>query len=396
MRTVLLILFGSSIALVLYTYAIYPVILLLAHTVTGALGNVRFLLSRRGRRLADRETFAEGDWPTVSFLLAARNEETMLPRKLGYFLALGYPSDRLELLVGSDASDDRTVEIAGNAGDERIRLFDFRDRSCKIGVLKKLIPEAKGEILVLSDANTFFETDALRNLVRHFANPEVGAVSGELRLVAPDGSLKTEGAYWRYETILKTLESRFDAVLGANGGNYAVRKALFPEIPPETIIEDFVIPLLIRKRGFRTPFDPEAVAREQNPIDPAGEFRRRVRIGAGCAQSLPLIAPLLNPRYGMLAFALWSHKILRWLVPFALLTALGSNALIVGSEPSPFFRFALAAQVLFYLVSWVRWKSSSVASQFVALNAALLVGFVKFGFGRHKVTWEPTVRTANG
>lgn len=393
-----IILFWLSAATVAYAYVIYPFILFVLHVVKAVVESVRFLVTRQGRRIADRPGFSEDTLPIVSFLLAAHNEEAILASKIRNFLSIDYPADRVELLIGSDASDDRTVAIARGAGESRVRVFDFRERSGKIGVLQKLVAEARGQILVFSDTNTFLEPRALRMLVRPFADPRVGAVCGELRLQAPDGTLQSEGAYWRYETILKTLESRFGCVLGANGGNYAVRRALFPRIPPNTIIEDFVIPLKIRAAGYRTPFESEAVALEQNPVDPGAEFRRRVRIGAGNAQSIALISTLLAPSYGMVAFALWSHKILRWLVPFALIAALAASIALLDR---PVFVALLVLQLAFYATAAVGWalhargKPQGVLGlpyMFVLLNAALILGYLQYALNRHRVSWDRTRR----
>jgi cellulose synthase/poly-beta-1,6-N-acetylglucosamine synthase-like glycosyltransferase len=393
-----MVLFWLSAGTIAYAYLIYPLILFVLHVAKTVAESVRFLITRKGRRKADRPGFTEETLPAVSFLLAAHNEEAILEAKLRNFLALEYPTDRVELLIGSDASDDRTVEIARGIGERRVRVYDFRERSGKIGVLQKLADEATGDILVLSDTNTFFEPRALRMLVRPFADPRVGAVCGELRLQAPDGTLQSEGAYWRYETILKTLESRFGAVLGANGGNYAVRRTLFPRIPLDTIIEDMVIPLKIRGNGYQTPFEPEAVALEQNPVDPGAEFRRRVRIGAGNAQSIRLIYPLLNPKYGMLAFALWSHKILRWIVPIAMAAAFVTNIALLNR---PMFLVLFLLQVAFYglaAIGWLRHGRGkpqglyALPYMFVLLNVALGMGYIQYATKRHRVSWDRTRR----
>jgi cellulose synthase/poly-beta-1,6-N-acetylglucosamine synthase-like glycosyltransferase len=368
-------LFWFAAAVVVYTYVIYPLLLFILHVAKAVGDSIRFLITRKGRRIADREGFSEDTLPMVSFLLAAHNEEAILEAKIRNFGEVDYPSDKVELLIGSDASDDRTVEIARGIDDNRVRVYDYQDRGGKIGVLQKLVPEAHGDILVFSDTNTLIEPRALRMIVRSFADSRVGAVCGELRLQAPDGTLQSEGAYWRYETIIKTLENRFGCVLGANGGNYAVRRSLFPEIPPNTIIEDFVIPLKIRGAGYRTPFESEAIAIEQNPVDAGAEFRRRTRIGAGNAQSLSIIYPLLAPRHGMLAFALWSHKILRWFVPFALMIAVGTNLALLDR---PAFVVLFVAQVALYAMAVV--------------NAALFLGYVQYLFGKHRVSWDRTHR----
>jgi cellulose synthase/poly-beta-1,6-N-acetylglucosamine synthase-like glycosyltransferase len=393
-----IILFLLAAAVVVYSYLIYPVLLFVMHLAKAVGESARFLVTREGRRAEDREGFDEETLPSVSFVLAAYNEEAILESKIRNFLALDYPSAKKELLIGSDASDDRTAALARAVGDPRVRVFDYRERSGKIGVLQKLVPEATGDILVFTDANTFLEPRALRMLVRPFADDRVGAVCGELRLQAPDGTLQSEGAYWRYETILKTLENRFGCVLGANGGNYAVRRSLFPDIPPNTIIEDFVIPLKIRGLGYRTPFEPRAIAIETNPVDPRAEFRRRSRIGAGNAQSISLIGHLLSPRHGMLAFALWSHKVLRWLVPYALVIALLANVALLDR---PLFVVFFILQLLFYAaaaVGWVRQLQDrkpgvfGIPYMFVVLNIALAVGYAKFALGKYGVQWDRTGR----
>jgi cellulose synthase/poly-beta-1,6-N-acetylglucosamine synthase-like glycosyltransferase len=392
------ILFWFAAAIVVYTYLIYPLILFVLHVAKAVADSIRFLITRKGRRIADREGFSEEGLPVVSFLLAAHNEEAMIGAKIRNFLEIEYPQEKVELLVGSDASDDRTVEIAGGIADTRVRVFDFQERSGKIGVLQKLLTHARGDILVFSDTNTLLEPRALRMIIRPFVDPKVGAACGELRLQAPDGTLQSEGAYWRYETIIKTLENRFGCVLGANGGNYAVRKSLFPSIPAGTIIEDFVIPLKIRGAGYRTPFESEAVAIEQNPVDAGAEFRRRTRIGAGNAQSLPLIYPLLAPKYGMLAFALWSHKILRWSVPIALFVAMGTNLALLDR---PVFIVLFILQLAFYGMAMVGWYRQArgqsqgvfgIPFMFVLLNGALALGYLQYLFGKHRVSWDRTGR----
>lgn len=390
-------LFWASLALIAYTYLVYPFLLLTLTALKNFLGTLRFLLHRTGRRIGDRS--ATSDLPTVSILVAARNEEAVLLQKLKNFAEVDYPAEKIELLIGSDSSTDRTVEIANRSGDKRVRVFDFRDRAGKIGTLHKLLEQAKSDLIVLGDANTFLRPNAVRMMARHFEDPNVGAVCGELRLEAPDGTLQTEGAYWRYETAIKMLESGFDAVLGANGGLYAVRRHLFPRIPPDTIVEDFVIPLKIRERGFRTPYEPEAIAIERNPVDPKGEFRRRVRIGTGCAQSIPLVWGLLHPRFGMVALALLSHKMIRWLVPFAMITVLISNLFLIHR---PLFLAFLVAQAFFYGAAALgsllhrlgrRPGLLGIAHMFVTLNGALGIGFFKYFLGQHQVAWDRTART---
>jgi len=392
------VLFFVSIGLVVYTYAFYPAILFLLSVLKTAATSLHYFLTRRGRRIDDRTSCGEEYFPKVSLLLAARNEEELVSQKIENSLALDYPENQLELLIGSDASEDRTVEIVRNLRDPRVRLFDYRERHGKLGVLLNLLPEAEGEIVLLSDTNTFLEPEALRKMVRHFQDPCVGVVCGELRLTAPDGTLQSEGTYWRYETILKTLEGQLDCVLGANGGIYALRKELFPSIPTDTIVEDLVIPLKIRILGYRTRFESEAIALERNPIDSQQEFRRRVRIGAGCAQSISMIYPLLSARYGLLSFSLFSHKFVRWAVPLALPLAFLSNMFLISYS---FFLGTFLIQILGYLMALGGWWREhkrrelgvfGLPYMFVLLNTALALGYVKYFRGMFRPTWERSTR----
>jgi cellulose synthase/poly-beta-1,6-N-acetylglucosamine synthase-like glycosyltransferase len=386
------------VAVVAYTYVLYPILLLVLYLFRTSFESLRTLLLRSGRRLSDRLELSDEHLPTISFVLAARNEVLVIEQKIRNFLEIRYPKEKMELLIGSDASEDGTVAIARRYESVRVRIFDFKKRSGKTGVLKKLVPEARGEILVLSDANTFFRKETVRNLVRHFSDPRVGAVCGELRLEAPDGSLQTEGVYWRYETILKTMEGAFGSVLGANGGIYAIRAHLFPRVPIDTISEDFLIPLLIRKQGYRMPFDREAVAFEKNPVDPAGEFRRRVRIGSGCVQALVHIAPLLSPRFGFLAFALFSHKLMRWSVPIALIGALVTNLLLLNQSG---YLLLFVVQIVFYVLAWAghhRYARGEPLGLltfpflFITLNLALLIGYYEYFATERSLGWERTER----
>jgi cellulose synthase/poly-beta-1,6-N-acetylglucosamine synthase-like glycosyltransferase len=238
--------------------------------------------------------------------------------------------------------------------------------------------------------------------VRHFDNAKVGAVCGELRLVHPDGASADEGAYWRYELVLKILESRLDSVLGANGAIYAMRRELFPALTARLITEDFIIPMKVRSRGFRVLYDPEAVALETAPAGVEDEFRRRVRIGAGNWQALWYCRDLLLPWKGFVSLAFWSHKVLRWFAPFMLAAGLAANACLLGT---PFWRVIFALQLAFYAAAAAGYVLRRmrlpagplrIAHYFVAINLALALGLARGMLGRQRAAWERTSREVAG
>jgi len=345
---------------------------------------------------------AEEELPSISLLIAAYNEETEIEDRLRNALATDYPSERLEIAVGSDGSTDATAQLVRRYADHGVRLLDFKNRRGKASVLNAAIPELKGEIVLLSDANTHNDSQAARKLVRWFRDPKVGAVCGKLVLTDPVTGRNADGLYWKYETFLKLCENRLGALLGANGAIYAIRKDLYVPIPAATLVDDFVIPLLAKVRtGCSITYESEAIAHEETPPDVRAEFHRRSRIGAGGFQSIGMLWRLLDPRQGWIAFTFLSHKILRWLCPFFLIGALASNAMLL-SNGRAFYRYLLLAQVAFYLVSLLaavappsRWlKPLRLASLFSGMNLALLVGFIRWLVGSQKGAWRRTIRLA--
>jgi cellulose synthase/poly-beta-1,6-N-acetylglucosamine synthase-like glycosyltransferase len=374
--------FWAAAVLLAQTYFLYPLWLL--------------LLSRL--RPAWRATsIGSGVWPSVSLVVAAHDEASCIEEKLSNSLALDYPPDRLEVLIGSDGSTDGTDELVRAFPDPRIRL-SAAPRAGKTSVLNRCIPLAQGEVVVLSDANTRIEPGALKALVRHFGDPEVGAVCGRLQLYNPTRAEYEESAYWKYESWLKALEGMQGAVVGANGGLYALRRELFTSLPPSTIVDDFVIALRLLDQGYRVLYEPEALAAEETTEDYGREFGRRARIAAGNFQSLGLVPGLLSPLRGFPAFAFWSHKVLRWCAPALMLVALAANAALLDR---PFYRFTMAAQVGFYALallgrvavgpSLLR-RVAGVAYYFVTMNLAIVVGFWRFLRNSQAAAWERTAR----
>ena len=378
--------FWSCAGLIAYSYAFY--------------GPLVWGLSRwRGRRNIAPD-LSDDDFPSISLLIVAHNEETVIGRRLGNALAVDYPRDRLEVVVASDASSDRTPAIVREFAARGVRLIEFVSRQGKAAAINRAIPQLQGQLIVLSDANTDFDVLAARKLARWFHDPAVGVVCGRLVLADPRTGRNVDSLYWRYETILKQCESRLGGLLGANGAIYAVHRSFFTPVPDGTIVDDLVIPLVARLRHRCTIlYDPEAIAREETPADLREEFRRRARIGAGCLESLPLLWPLLNPRWGFVAFAFFSHKILRWLCPFFLIGLLGSSLALANR---PFYAFAVCAQLTLYAIAGAALFAPprltlptclAVPAMFFSMNAALLAGFYRWLRPRSPAAWTPTART---
>lgn len=387
--------FWCAALLLLHTYFFYPLCLFALDGVAQVLHTIRFM--KKGED--QRQELKAGPAPSVSLVVAAYNEASCIRQKLENSLALEYPAGRFEVLIGSDGSTDGTNEIVQACTDSRVRLSPAQ-RAGKTTVLNRCIPSAKGDIIVLSDANTMIEPGAIQALVRHFEDPEVGAVCGKLRLYNPTKQDYEESAYWSYESLIKFYEGKRGAVVGANGGLYAIRRTLFTQLPPSTIVDDFVIPLRILEQGYKVVYEAAAVAHEETTEDYGKEFGRRARIAAGNFQSLKMVPGLLLPTAGFASFAFWSHKLLRWCAPALMALALLANLFLLDSV---FYRLTLFTQVMFYALAYLGKagvlkgtgrRIASMAYYFVTMNLAIVVGFWRFLRNAQKAAWDRTARAA--
>jgi cellulose synthase/poly-beta-1,6-N-acetylglucosamine synthase-like glycosyltransferase len=383
--------FWLSIAAVAYNYAGYPVLLFICATIAQAGRDLRFLLSRRDRRgrAADR-------LPNVAILIAAFNEQDVIEAKLRNTALLHYQTGQVEVLLGLDAPTDASAERAQSVTIPSLRIFEFPVRRGKLQVLRDLVQRTEAEVLVFTDANTILDSECLHKLVRHFSDPTVGAVSGEEMRVGGEGC-SGESLYWRYESAIKLLESRLNCLLGANGAIYAVRRELFNP-GTASLVEDLQIPLQIRFSGYRVVYDPEAIAMEDIVPSVEGQFQRRIRIAAGIYQTLFQNPGYLNPLKGAPAFAFFSHRLLRLLAPFLLLTALAANFTLAWH---PLYVAILACQLLFYAMAavgcWLRIagkasRALALPSQFCLMNTAYIFGLTRYLMGRQALTWKVTPR----
>jgi cellulose synthase/poly-beta-1,6-N-acetylglucosamine synthase-like glycosyltransferase len=387
-ETLAIVLTLTSFGLLLYTYVGYPALLWLLNRV-----------------IPEPESLSTepAEWPEVSILLSAYNEENIIADRLKNLLDLDYPRARLEILVGSDGSTDRTCEIANRFNPQGVRLVAFEERRGKASVINDLVSLARGEIAVLTDANTFFYPDAVRELVKAFwRHPSACAVLGRLDLRSSEETGNLDGMYWRYDTFIKTLESRFGSVVGGNGAIYACRRKRYQPISREAISnDDFLIPMLMRLHsGGQVFFVPSARAWEMSPERIRDEFGRHVRIGAGALQGLLWTWRLLLPWKGRVAVAYLSHKVLRWFGPWFMLVGFGANLWLLDL---PFFHSLFVGQLVVCGLALgatlvrhvpILGKAANGARYFLVLNAALLLGFIRFALGAGRPTWEPTPRRA--
>ncbi len=330
----------------------------------------------------------------VSMILVVKNEEEVIAGKLQNLLSLEYPAEKVEILVVSDGSTDRTDAILRDfARGRRVRIVQKPSSQGKAAGLNDAVKLATGEILLFTDARQMIEPGALRCLLENFADPEVGCASGELMLgdVTLGETEKGMGLYWRVEKTIRELESGSGSVVGATGALYAARRELLTQIPADTILDDVYVPMHIAQQGMRVVFDGRSRAWDSPDLGNRREFARKVRTLTGNYQLLQL-APWLLSGKNPICFEFISHKLLRLVVPFALAAALVSSFLV----QEPFYRILGVLQLAFYAVSILGLahlkrgpltRVADAALTFVVLNAAALVAFKNFVTGR-RVAWS--------
>jgi len=367
-------LFWLSLALIFVAYAGYPIWLYF---------RARFL-TRPVRRASI--------FPSVTILLAVHNEEKYLPAKLHNLAALDYPPDHVGVIVVSDGSTDETNKILAAWESANRRTVILSNHCGKAVALNRGVAEAKGEIIVFTDARQTIASDALKNLVANFGDPSVGCVSGEL-MIGPDPAADSAGGvglYWQLEKKIRYWEGLAESTVGATGAFYAVRRNLLLPLPQETILDDVYIPFQVVRQGQRVVFEPKALAWDDLKPGPKQEFHRKVRTLIGNYQLLQL-APWILKRPNPLRFQFICHKLLRLLVPFALVGLLLSTFWL----RKEIYGLALVLQLVFYALSALRIfrarvgiisRLSDIPLTFIVLNAAAAVAFIYFVTGR-KAVW---------
>jgi len=384
--------FWASLAAVTWTYAGYPLLLL--------------ALARRRRRSPHppRPTEDPPFEPTVTIIVSAYNEEKAIRRKLERTLALDYPPEKLEVIVASDSSTDRTHDIVRELGPRGVRLVVLPERAGKTAAQNQAAAAAKGEVLIFTDATTELDRGSVRQLCASFVDPRVGCVGAELEYVSEGGSAvgKGGGLYWRYEKRVKELESQVSTLIGVSGCLYAVRANAYRPIEPD-LISDFVVAGDVFQRGFITVYGGGTVSSERTHEETGREFEMRVRVIVRTINALVRRARMLNPlRYGFFSFQLFSHKVLRYLVPELLIAifASGLYLALAGGSSAPVYRAFLIAQLALYLAAAVGWLRQRLGLRlpfvhvpfyFVVVNLAALWALMLYLRGERNVTWT-TVR----
>lgn len=372
--------FWSASALLLYVYILYP---LLARFLAGHLG--------KPVRLGDQ-------LPSVTVVVSAYNEEKGIRAKLDNLLALDYPHHLIDITVVSDASTDSTDELVRSYGSSRVRLLRVDGRKGKTACQNAAASVAQGEILLFTDATTSLDSRSIRNLVSHFGSPDIGCVAG--RLVYVSGAAHATGkgseAYWDQEIVLRMAESALGSLIGVSGCLYAVRRAAYRPIDPQ-LISDFVISWHMREQGLRTVLAVDAICFEETLDRGKQELSMRVRVALRSINALISESRFLNPgRFGLFAWQLWSHKLLRYASPFLWLVALAANAVLAAHSLR--YLILLAGQASLIVAGAagfaLQWRGSSTtllwpAYYFLLTNVASLIAAFSYVRGERMMTWKP-------
>jgi Glycosyltransferases, probably involved in cell wall biogenesis len=378
-------LFVLCVVLFIFPYTIYPGFLLL----------FKAFFSKSSDKNIDISTYQ----PKVTILVAAYNEEQVIADKIKNCLALNYPSNKIEILIASDGSSDKTEKIVNQFASDNgnVKLLAYKIREGKVNVLNKAIFHCSGEIIFFSDANAMYNSNAIVNAVRHFNNPQVGCVAGEKRIVqnSNDNNVSgREGLYWKVESLIKSMESDLDTVIGADGALYAIRRELYEELPKNTSVDDFLESMLIVIKGYKIAYEPEAFSLESSGESSGKEFNRKVRIAAGNFYNLKYLTSFL--KFNLRSFMFISHKLLRWISPFVLIfLTLLLVVLSIHSKPYQclllilLFTYLIGLMgVLFEKISLFRPKHFNFIGYFYLTVLSQLIGFIKFMDGSQKAIWE--------
>ena len=380
------IIFWISVLLVFHTYLFYPFILSILS------------LNKKNNELV----FSEDELPGVSIIISAFNEEDVIGDKLNSVIRSNYPENNYEIIIGSDASTDRTAEIASSFAAEynSINFFDYKERRGKGNVVNDLVSNARNPVLVLTDANVMFDPDTLKNLVRHFKNNKIGLVDTNMinKGLKKEGISYQEKAYISREVKIKNQEGRlWGAMMGPFGGCYAIRREDYSAVPPNYLVDDFYINMRIFKKGKYAINDLDARVFEDVSNNLKDEFRRKVRIATGNMQNLRTFYRLLFHK--RIAFGFLSHKVLRWFGPFFIIISLLSNVLLLNTRDLYIWTFLaqcvlILIPLLDYLFKLMGYHVPyfRLITHFYAMNLALLIGFFKSFRRISKGTWDRTER----
>jgi biofilm PGA synthesis N-glycosyltransferase PgaC len=383
-----------SIILVFYSYFGYALLIL-------------SYLELRKILLKKKEKNAPADFePHVSLIVAAFNEEDIIKSKIEDCLALNYPATKLKLVFVADGSTDKTVDIIKKY--PQIELHYIKERQGKVAAINRVMAAISSDYVIFCDANTFLNKDAVKEIMKHYNDEKIGAVAGEKKVISfttvnkpvKDG----EGLYWKYESRLKKIDSDFYSVVGAAGELFSIRTKLFDPVPPDVLLDDFIISMNICKKGYRVIYEPKAFAIEAPSLTMKDEQNRKTRISAGGFQSIIMLKDLLNIfKYGKVSILYISHRVSRWILcPLLLPIIFLCNVIVLQHAGTPFYVILLLAQLVFYLMAFLGWlfliknikiNVFYIPYYFVFMNFSLYLGLIRFFKKKQSVLWDKAKRT---
>lgn len=385
--------FWISLFIAFYTFVGYGILLFIIIKIKRALKGRKIITDVEDHLL-----------PECTLVVAAYNEEHFITEKISNSLALNYPAGKLKLIFVTDGSSDRTSEII--SGYPQVQLLHKPGRAGKIAAVHRAMEYVTTEAVVFTDANTFLNADAIKYICRHYADKTVGCVAGEKRVKVDanaDASAAGEGFYWKYESALKKWDSELYSVVGAAGELFSVRRELYEDVPADTVLDDFMISMLIAAKGYRIVYEPEAYALETASENVSEELKRKIRIAAGGVQSILRLKPLLlSFKYPLLSFQYVSHRVLRWTVtPIFLILAFITNLALAFAKMGWVYEILFAGQVFFYLLALlgfimekkhIRIKALFVPYYFCVMNYAVMAGIIRYFSKKQSAIWEKAQR----
>lgn len=382
--------FWFLVFIVIYTYLGYTLLLFL----------VKYFKSKLSGPLPQLRTYE----PEITILIAAYNEKNIIPGKVENLRQLDYPKEKLHFLWVTDGSNDGTNEILSAYPD--MQVLHENERKGKIGAINRAMAFVKTPITVFCDANNFLSTDAIKEITRLFADEKVGCVAGEKQIIISDTETATgsgEGIYWRYESLIKHLESDISTTIGAAGEIFSIRTNLYQPVEPDTILDDFIISLRIAEKGYKIKYAHKAIAVETCSATISDEMKRKIRIAAGGTQTLFRLKGLLNPfKHKWLSLQYYSHKVFRWtIVPLSFILLLILNILLVNTNQSIVYQVFLYLQLLFYfsVILGLIFRNVSTKLRFLfmpyylaIMNLSILLGMIRYLKGNQSVNWDKAKR----
>lgn len=385
MEKFIIYLFVISSILFLYNYFIYPFFII--------------IISKIKTDSHIKQIKENADFPTISFIIAAYNEETVIEEKIKNTLSIDYPSDLMQIIVVSDGSNDSTPEIVEQYSTSKVVSLHEPERNGKSAALNRGVAISTGSIIIFSDANNDFSDDSIKELVKHFTDPNIGAVTGAKHIYDNDKrqAAAGDGLYWKYESKIKEAESHLGSITGAEGEILAVRKSIYKPINPSLINDDAAVTFNVVRSGSRILYEKNAKAYEEASKDLIDDFNVKVRMTAGGFQTLSGEKKYLFPPADWFSFTFISHKVLRWFAPHFLLVIFIAPMFLLHRLD---MRIILTLQLIFYMISLFGWLNRTkplnkliyIPMYFSAMNCALFIGFLRHINNNTKSIWKKAER----